>query len=419
MLPEPLVVKVLTDAGGIPEDARVVFTVVQGGGTPSSASVRVDSRGLASTSYTLGPLAGTHIIEAAIDGNSSKSVFFEETSANFFCPEQKDTFEVTYRTPHHLLLATRKSGFYTGLNTGGVVEVDVIIPPLPSTSRFAEILGQSIFDTNVFDAAFSARGDLYVARRSFTSEILKIDPQGEVTFFAHLDENLLPTDLYAELSMNPSGLLVGCDANGPFVVGCRDSLLRYPEATYANHNINSDALAVDPRRQGEDPLGEDIYFIDKTSLELKRLAMDSLTVEPARQLETVASLSKDQAESARGMVCDPGQGYVYILVDSDDTKEILEVTPDGTVTVVYDFFDRGSGDAAGEQRDLAFDIYNGRHYLYTLDTLNDNILRFDIGGRILVPMFNDSLLQSTLSNRGMNGALIGGERVGLVVLKGQ
>jgi len=379
--------------------------------------VHVDSRGLASTNYTLGSFVGTNIIEAAIHGNSSKSVSFEETSANFFCPEQKDTFEVTYRTPHHLFLATRKSGLYTGVNTGGVVEVDAIIPV--STNRFAEIMGQSIFDTNVFDAAFSARGDLYVARRSFTSEILKIDPQGEVTFFAHLNENLPPTDLYAEISMNPTGLLVGCDASGPFVVGCRDSLIRYPDATYANHDINSDALAVDPRRQEEDPLGEDIYFIDKTNSELKRLAMDSLTVEPSRKVETVASLSQEEAASARGMVCDPGQGNVYILVDSDDTKEILEITPEGTVTVVYDFFDRGSGDAAGEQRDLAFDVYNGRHYLYTLDTLNDNILRFDISGRILVPMFSDSLLQSTLSNRGMNGVLIGGERVGLVVLRGQ
>lgn len=420
MLPEPLVVKILTDDGGVPEDARAVFTVAQGGGTLSSASARVDSRGLASTSYTLGPFVGPQIIEAAIDGNSSKSVFFYETSANFLCEEQEDGFQVTYGTPHYLMLVTHKSGLYTDPNTAGVVEIDALIPGL-FTDRFAEIRAPYNNDPVVYDAALSARGDLYVAaRRSSTSEILKIDPLGNVTSYAQLIEGLPDNDQYVELSTNPSGLLVGCNANGPFIVGCRDSLTRYPEATYANHNINSDALAVDPRRQGEDLLGEDIYFIDEMSLELKRLAMDSLTVEPARQLETVALLSKDQAESARGMVCDPGQGNVYILVDSPDTKEILEVTPAGAVTVVYDFFDRGSDAAAGQQRDLAFDVYNGRHYLYTLDTLNDNILRFDIGGRILAPMFPpDSLLQSTLSNIGMNGALIGGERVGLVVLRGQ
>jgi hypothetical protein len=416
-LPEPLVVKVLTDDGAVPEGARVVFTVVRGGGAASRSPVGIDSRGLASTSYTLGQELGTNVVQAAIEENPSKSVVFEGTSANFFCPEQDDTFRVRYRTPHHLFLLTHKSSLYTAQFSAGVVEVDAIIPGL-STGPFAEVKGQS-FDTNVFDAAFSARGDFYVARRSFRSEILKIDPLGNVTFFAHLDEDLPLNRLYVELSMNPSGLLVGCDAKGPFVVGCRDSLTRYPKATYVNGNINHDALAVDPRRQLEDPLGEDIYFIDEASSELKRLAITgSFAVDTTRAPETVASLSRDEAESARGMVCESGQGNVYILVDSDDTKEILEVTPGGAVSVLYNFFERGSGDAAGQQRDLAFDLRNGRQYLYTLDTRNDNILRFEIAQRILTPMFSDSLLQSTLSNRKATGALDGEERVGLVVIGG-
>jgi hypothetical protein len=114
------------------------------------------------------------------------------------------------------------------------------------------------------------------------------------------------------------------------------------------------------------------------------------------------------------MECEPRNGNVYILVDSDETKELLEVTPGGNVTVLYDFFDRGAGDAAGMQRDLAYDA--GWRFLYTLDTLNDNILLFDVGQKLLVPVFNDSLQQSALSNRKPDG-LIGGERVGLVVLK--
>jgi len=415
---EPLVVRVATDDGSAPEDARVIFSVAQGGGTLSRTSAQVDKKGLASVEYTLGPDTGTNIIEAEIYGQSSKPVLFKETSANFYCPEQTDTFQVAYATPHYLLLVTHKSGLYTEPNTAGVVEIDAVIPGL-LTGRFAEIRAPYFYDPVVFDIALSARGDRYVAARlSSVSEILTIDQAGNVSSFARLSEDLPYTDPYFELSTNPSGLLVGCDANGPFVVGCHDSLTRYAEATYENHTVNSDALAVDPRRQTEDPLGEDIYFIDKASSALKRLALDNLSVE-ARALETVASLSADEAASARGMVCDPEQGNVYILVDSDDTKEILEVTPAGTITVVCNFFDRGTGDAAGQQRDLAFDLLNGRRYLYTLDTLNDNLLRFDVANRILTPMFADSLNQSALSNRGMGGALLGGERVGLVVLREQ
>jgi len=115
------------------------------------------------------------------------------------------------------------------------------------------------------------------------------------------------------------------------------------------------------------------------------------------------------------MACGP-DGTVYILVDSDDTKELLKVTADGSLTLLYDFFDRGEGDAAGVQRDLAYD--HGFRRLYTLDTLNDNMLVFDLAQEVLVPILDDSLTQATLSNRGVDGELIGGERVGLTVLKG-
>ena len=403
-LPDPLVVRVRTADGDVPEEAHVVFSVIAGGGTVAQSSVLVDKGGVASTAYTLGPQAGQNTIRASIKENSSKSVDFEATAANFFCPEQEDTFRVDYGTRHHLYLATRKSSLYPAPNGAGVVEVNI----LPySTSGFAEIAGDMVFDTNIFDAAFSARGDFYVARRSLRSEILKIDTSGNVSFFAHLDEDLPPTDVYAEITTNPSGLLVGCDAKGPFVVGCPDTLTRFTEATYPGADVNSDAVAVDPRRQAEDPLGEDIYFIDKTGSNLMRLAMDSLAVEP-RGLETVATLSSDQAANARGMVCEPDGGDVYVLVDSEDTKQIVRITPAGAVTVLYDFFDRGPGSAAGIQRDLAYD--EGFKRLYTLDTLNNNVLIYDVGLDIVVEMFGVS--QSTLSTSGGSG-----ERLGLVVLK--
>jgi hypothetical protein len=406
-LPDPLVVRVRAEDGTIPEDAHVVFTVVEGEGTVAAGTVRIDGQGLASTELTLGPEYGPNNVRAAIEENSSKFVLFEETAANFYCPEQSDTLLVHYGTVHHLYLATRRSSLYTTVNSAGVVDVDVY-PPY-ATSAFAEIEGGSTFDTNIFDAAFSARGDFYVARRSLQSEILKIDTSGNVTFFAHLDEDLPFTDLYAEITTNPSGLLVGCDAKGPFVVGCPDTLTRFAEATYPGYEINSDAVAVDPRRQSDDPLGEDIYFIDKSASSLIRLAVDSLAVEP-RGLETVASLAAQQATFARGMVCEARDGNVYILVDSEETKEIVQVTPEGAVTVLYDFFDRGAGDAAGVQRDIAYD--EGFRRLYTIDTLNNNVLIYDVLSDILVEMFDDPALQSTVSTTGGSG-----ERVGLVVLR--
>lgn len=116
------------------------------------------------------------------------------------------------------------------------------------------------------------------------------------------------------------------------------------------------------------------------------------------------------------MACDDRDGTIYILVDGDDTKELLQVTTDGTLTLLYDFFDRGAGDAAGEQNDLA--IISRQDRLFTLDTLNDDLLVFDIGvGKLNSPVFTDSTLKATLSNRAGDGSLTGGERVGLAVLK--
>ncbi|RLC07564.1 MAG: hypothetical protein DRI24_24675, partial [Deltaproteobacteria bacterium] len=377
-------------------------------------TVTVDNRGEASTRYTLGTDLGTNIVKAAIEENSSRSIEFQSIASNFFCPEQNDTFSVQYQTEHHVFLFTMRSNLYYTPGSSGIVELDVF-PPL-TTRGFTEVPGDYIFDSTVYDMAFSARGDLYVARRSITSEILMIDKFGVVSFFAHTDESQPNDNLYVELATNPSGLVIGCDFKGPFVVGCRDSLVRFDEGTFVMGGINNDALAVDPRRQAENELGEDIYFIDTSTSQLLRLAVDSLAVESSRGLETVASLTDDQARYARGMVCD-SDGIVYILVDSDDTKQLLKYLPGGAIEELYDFFDRGAGQAAGMQRDLALEPVFGTGRLYTLDTLNDNMLVYDIQSDTMNPMLSDSLSQSALSHRGADGTLIGGERVGIVVLK--
>ena len=416
-LPAPLVVRVRTDDGSVPENSRVVFSIVAGGGTLESTAVTVDNRGEASTRYTLGLDLGTNIVKAAIEENSSKSVEFNATASNFFCLEQNDTFSVNYATPttdHHLFIFTKKSNLYPISGSSGIVKLDIFPPS--TTSGFASVPGDYIFDSTVYDMAFSARGDLFVARRSLSSEILMIDKFGVVSFFARTDESLPNDDLYVELATNPSGLVIGCDVKGPFVVGCRDTLARFDEATFAGGGINNDALAVDPRRQAENELGEDIYFIDTIGSQLLRLAVDSLSVEESRGLESVASLTVDQAAYARGMASDL-DGTIYVLVDGDDTKQLLKYDPAGGLEVIYDFFDRGADEAAGVQRDLVLDRgFGGAGRLYTLDTLNDNMLVYDIQSATLNEMLSDSLTQATLSNRGTDGTLIGGERVGIVVL---
>ncbi|MEJ2722654.1 MAG: hypothetical protein P8181_16170 [bacterium] len=219
-----------------------------------------------------------------------------------------------------------------------------------------------------------------------------------------------------EIETNPSGLLIGCDVEGPFIVGCGYEITRLDEALFTNGGVNNDALAVDPIRQSDDPLGEDIYFIYAPDSSLFRLPMDSLSVDG--ELERVAHLTWDEAKNARGMVCDGWDGTVYILVDSDETKEIISVTPDGTKEILVDFFvANGPGDKAGMQRDLAIT----RPFLFTLDTLNDDILLYDyLSGELSHRFENQNVpieIRTTLSTRAEDGSLTGGERVGLVVIK--
>jgi hypothetical protein len=107
------------------------------------------------------------------------------------------------------------------------------------------------------------------------------------------------------------------------------------------------------------------------------------------------------------------KGMVYILVDTDDTKEILKVDPSGgTKAVEYNFFSRGSGKDAGEQSDLA--LHSGFSFLYTIDTLNDQLLVYDLVQQALVEMFPDTSMG--FDPESISEASSSGERVGLVVL---
>ena len=126
------------------------------------------------------------------------------------------------------------------------------------------------------------------------------------------------------------------------------------------------------------PLRDDIYFISEDQNTLLRLPIDTLTA--AGPVEVVADLSADEADGARGVVC-ASDRMIYILIDTEDTKKILAVSAiSGGKTDLFDFFSRGSGSLqdAGVQRDLAID--NVGAILYTVDTLNNVLLRYPLPG---------------------------------------
>lgn len=405
-LASALAVVVKTINGAAAQDRTVVFSVIQGGGSLSSTKVPVNDEGVAATRLTLGPDVGPNRVRAVIEDDDSKSVTFVATSSNFFCDEAEDTLKIcgngcaeSYGKRSDLFLLTPKSALFTSLAVG-VVEVD----PAAQVAAAANSIppDQGVFPAVVWDCAFSIRGDFFVAISQPTPVVQKISTDGSISHFATLDKA-------SEITSNSHGLLAGCDEDGPFVIGCRDTLLRFSEATFAG-GINDDAVAVDPRRQSEDALGEDIYFIDKTALELKRLPLDDLTVE-ASGLQTVTALTSDEANGARGMICH-GDGRVFIIVDTDDTKSLVEVTPGGSKTTAVDFFaELGPGTLAGLQSDLAFDSATNR--LFTLDTLNNKLLAYDVtGGTLFSPLFSDSTQQAGISLFGDDS-----ERVGLDALK--
>jgi hypothetical protein len=419
---DPLVVEVKSEKGQVLAGVEVAFKVLVGGGGVSAAAVLTNSRGRASTAFTLGPNNGLNQARASVVSDVSLSALFEATASDFLCPEAEDNLQICVNCPTgyneplvflSLFLATGRSEEYPG--GAGIVRINVAGEVAEGFTRIPPV---GIFQPVVWDGAFSPRGDYYISRGMVYGEIVKIDVNGNLSTFARIDSALL--DGAIELAHNPLGLLVGCDARGPFLVRCRDTanqqpplpgkIVRFSQAKYTDE-INNDALAVDPRRHDDDPLGEDIYFINKSDRWLYRLPMDSLEVEP-QGLERVVSLTADQATWARGMVCDDRDGSVYILVDTDDTKELLKVTPGQGVSQLYDFFSRGGGtkQAAGEQRDLAFKNPN----LFTLDTLNDKLLVYDVDTQVFrTPLFSDSLEQAKISKPNSPPA----ERVGLDVLR--
>jgi hypothetical protein len=253
----------------------------------------------------------------------------------------------------------------------------------------------------VRDCAFAVNGEFYIAwtNASAVREIAKVAPDHSISHFATLD-GVLGT----EITWLEGGVLAGCDEFGPFTVGCRDTLQRYPDpgaifSGTAPDIANFDAVAYDTT-------GNYLYFIDEPARRLRRIHLNGYTQVGA--VEEIVTLTSDEAVGATGMVVHP-DGSVYMVVESAATKSIVKVSS-GTKTTVFDFFSRGAGDAAGIQDDLAIDSANG--FLYTLDTLNNVVLIYVIGTGQFEEMVPDASTDAgAASKTGTSG-----ERVGLAIL---
>ncbi|HEU4928296.1 MAG TPA: hypothetical protein VFU38_00585 [Candidatus Krumholzibacteria bacterium] len=400
-LEDPVRVAVtLTDgepAAGVP----VNFAVRSGGGSLSRTTANTDADGETSVRWTLGPDIGTQEITISVAGDSDVRAIAQATSSTFYCPEEDPTFARRF-PQNNLFVLTRRSSVVAA---GGPDRVGLVqVAPNTLNLEFDAVsfvgFDETILQAVPRDCAFAANGEFYIAWTSTSSvrEIRKIFPDRSSTHFARL-EGILGT----EITTTEGAVLGGCDEFGPFTVGCRDTLTRYSDAifdgttTLANH----DAVAYDAT-------GNYLYFIDETARRLRRVPLDGYT--QTGPTEEAAVLTADEAENANGMVVH--NQTVYILVDSPTTKEILSVSSTGTKQTELDFFTRGAGDAAGVQNDLALWVAGAVVALYTVDTLNDVLLLFQIGPDQLFELVpDDDTDAGAISKVGTDG-----ERLGLAVM---
>ncbi len=400
-LEEPVRVEVTLSDGAPAVGETINFAIRSGGGSLSRTSAVTNEDGETSVRWTLGPGTGTQEITISVAGDSDVRAVAQATSAAFYCPEEDPTF--ARRFPQgNLFVLTRRSSVVAGGGPDrvGLVQVAPNTPSLEFDAVSFVGFDETVLQAVARDCAFSTNGEFYIAWTSTSSvrEIRKILPNRASTHFARL-EGILGT----EITTMEGAVLGGCDEFGPFTVGCRDTLTRYDDATFDGSTTfaNHDAVAYDAT-------GNYLYFIDETARRLRRIPLDGYTQTGAT--EEAAVLTADEAANANGMVVH--NQIVYILVDSPTTKEILSVTSTGTKATEFDFFTRGAGDAAGIQNDLALWVQGAVVALYTVDTLNDVLLLFQIGPDQLFELVPDNdtdagAISETTSD---------GERLGLAVM---
>ncbi|HET6348564.1 MAG TPA: hypothetical protein VFH88_05710 [Candidatus Krumholzibacteria bacterium] len=395
-LEDPVVFRVKLEDGKAAAGVGVQFSVIEGGGSVSPKTAVTSQGGHTSTYWTVGPDTGPNRIRATVVDHPELSVIASATSSEYWCPEEEPVFTPTFGPVHGLMLLTS----YSSSTPAGAGLLDFAVDTQKLTFD-GNLLGDypnGGFQYTVKDCVFSARGDLFISWNHVHDEIVKVATDGTVSHFATLDSNI-----GAEIDMTPSGVLVGCDPMGPFYATCRDTLYRFDDAVFSGDNTtrdeaNNDAMACDP-------VTGDVYFIYKFDRQLYRISFDGSI---AGSKQAVVQLPLDESDGAKGMVVDGTDQSIYILVQSAGTKSIVKVTHAGVKSTEFDFTTRGPGDAAGIQSDLTLD--RTYRWLYTLDTLNNKILLYELSIHQVHDMEPPASLPYLASNESS------GERVGLAVI---
>ncbi|MEN8165888.1 MAG: DUF4082 domain-containing protein [Pseudomonadota bacterium] len=125
-LPQPLVVEVRDD-GAIPvAGIPITFSVTGGGGSVAPASAVTDANGLASTSFTLGPLAGIHRV--AVTAENVGSVGFTATTPNAITIENQKLGTTDWQITNPVTATTPEIEGYasaTSVNLGATLPIKV------------------------------------------------------------------------------------------------------------------------------------------------------------------------------------------------------------------------------------------------------------------------------------------------------
>jgi len=404
-LEEPIVVQVTLSDGSPGAGLVVRFSIKSGGGSVSQASAATNAEGTTSVRWTLGTILGPQELGVSLAEAPAVATVGQATSSVYYCPEEDPTFLRRFFAENDLFLFTKRSSVTESAGTprAGVVhlEMNTLLLEFGAAPPAVVVFDETVVQAVVRDCAFSSNGEFYIAwsNPSGTREIRKIAPNGSSTHFATL-QGLLGT----EITALDGGVLAGCDEFGPFTVGCRDTLTRYPDALFSGVGgdiANYDAVAFDP-------VNDFLYFIDEPARRIKRIPLDGYTQTGAVE-EVPVALTLDETAGANGMVVHP-DGSLYVLVESTATKSIVRVTPAGVKSTVFDFFDRVG--SPGIQDDLALLQAGAAIALYTLDTLNNVILLYQISpSQGLFEVVPDPNTDPDAASNSSSG-----ERVGLAVL---
>ncbi|MFH1754487.1 MAG: hypothetical protein ABIA59_02180, partial [Candidatus Latescibacterota bacterium] len=174
-VPDPLVVRLTTESGAPASGYTIVFEPTAGDGSFTIPKAVTNDDGVASSHFTLGPLQGANSAVAYLEGTRSLSVPFNAMASYAYCPEAETTLAVFHGIQGRLYLATSKSSMFP--DHSGVIRVDPLF-----YSQTVPFVGfpTNIFTTQIWDIAFSPKGDLYLSTSTIFDDVLIATADGDV-----------------------------------------------------------------------------------------------------------------------------------------------------------------------------------------------------------------------------------------------